>query len=66
MISKLKFTQSLACFFFKHHTPYIKVSINSDYINVFKAVRRGVASDYRLILRRLKREARRRLMNFKK
>jgi len=31
--------------------------------NVFKAVRRGVASDYRLTLRRLKREARRRLMN---
>jgi len=34
--------------------------------NVLKAVRRGVASDYRLTLRRLKREARRSLMNFKK
>jgi hypothetical protein len=34
--------------------------------NVFKAVRRGVASDYRLTLRRLKCEARRRLMNLRK
>ena len=29
--------------------------------NVFKAVRRGVATDYRLVLKRLRREVRRRL-----
>jgi hypothetical protein len=35
-------------------------------IMVIKAVRRGVATDYRLTLRRLKREARRRLKNLSK
>ena len=34
--------------------------------NVFKAVRRGEASDYRLTLRRLRREARRRLTDLRK
>jgi len=35
-------------------------------IMVIKAVRRGVATDYRLTLRRLKHEARRRLKNLSK
>jgi len=37
-----------------------------DNIMVIKAVRRGVASDYRLTLKRLNREARRRLTNLRK
>ena len=37
-----------------------------DNIMVIKAVRRGVASDYRLTLRQLRCEARRRLTDLKK